>query len=286
MNKMDEDFARELKDDDSVIKDVTLIGSDGGRVPAAKAILAIRSPVFRRMFYGDFRESSADCDSVKLDYPASVLKCVVEYCYTSVLCNESFLRSGGLKGDATVVKLVQILDAANYLELSELSKIASDELHCYPGSSCVIMQELTIRGGIGGELWSYCMEDVKKYPNSCLFPTRGNNAGIRGISFLLLETIFRSLKDKLPADVAVRALKEWNETHDSVTEEERSRLQELADAIDLKSIEIHKLAKVQPCPLFTQDRLYKAFVALGNKCEDSDDSDDSYPACNRKRART
>ena len=72
--KMPKDFVRELDDDDSVIKDVTLKGSDGGRVSATKAVLSIRSPVFRRMFYGDFQESSNDCDSVELNYPAPVLR--------------------------------------------------------------------------------------------------------------------------------------------------------------------------------------------------------------------
>jgi hypothetical protein len=274
---MNEDFARELKDDDSVIKDVILIGSDGGRVPAAKAILAIRSPVFRRMFYGNFCESSSDCNSVKMDYPTSVLTNVVEYCYTSGTYDK---KGSEVLSDELAVELVRILDAANYLELSELRKTTLHrvlESNSRWSNSCAIMQELMVRGGIGGELWSACMKRVEKVPRCCFFPGGPKtNSGICGISFPLLETIFQSLKDKLPADFAVRALKEWNETHDSVAEEERSRLQQLADAVDLKSMEIRDLAKVQPCPLFTKDRLYEAFVALGKKVERS----------NRKRVRT
>jgi hypothetical protein len=98
------------------------------------------------------------------------------------------------------------------------------------------------------------MKRVKESPLDCLLPT---TFAPFLISFALLETIFRSLKDKIPVLVAVKALKEWNRTHDSVTEEEQSWLQKLADDIDLKSIRIHRLARVQPCPLFTQNRLYK-----------------------------
>lgn len=72
----------ELVDDESVIKDVKLIGSDGRYVMAAKAILTIQSPVFRRMFYGNVREAYTRCDSVELDFCTPVLQIMVLFSYT------------------------------------------------------------------------------------------------------------------------------------------------------------------------------------------------------------
>ena len=89
-----------LNDDD--ISDITLIpevirgDDDITEVPAVKAILAARSPVFRRMLYGKFRETtnnttnnSNDDDNenvkVKLDYSGKVLQLLVEFCFTDKL---------------------------------------------------------------------------------------------------------------------------------------------------------------------------------------------------------
>ena len=77
-------------------RDDTYIGtvhSEEG-VPAIKSILAARSPVFRRMLYGDFRETKQQqCSSdneenvlrVTLNYSESVLRLLVEFCFTDRL---------------------------------------------------------------------------------------------------------------------------------------------------------------------------------------------------------
>ena len=75
------DMVRALEEDDAM-KDVTLIGSDGGRVSASKTVLAIRSPVFKRMFYGNFQE--AESAEVPMDYTSGVLQVIVNYCYMDV----------------------------------------------------------------------------------------------------------------------------------------------------------------------------------------------------------
>ena len=89
------DLLSALEDDESDgFKDVTLIGSDGGRVSATKAVLAIRSPVFRKMFFGEFREASAKCDSVQMNYSAVVLNIVVKYCYTDEIDLDTIVSEG------------------------------------------------------------------------------------------------------------------------------------------------------------------------------------------------
>ncbi|KAL3788824.1 hypothetical protein ACHAWO_008149 [Cyclotella atomus] len=82
-------------------EDEGYIGTLAEEVPAIKAILAARSPVFRRMLYGDFRERNRnnnisgssrgedndddDVLRVKLDYGGHVLRLLVEFCFTDRL---------------------------------------------------------------------------------------------------------------------------------------------------------------------------------------------------------
>jgi len=263
-----QDFAREMEDDESDIKDVRLMGSDGGYVHATKAILAIRNPFFRRMFYGNFKESSQDCDFVELNYCTPVLRFVVAYCYTNEACFDKLFHDKQLNDDSSVVPLVQALDATNYLELPELRKCVLDKVEkCSPWKErpLAIMEELMIRGLIDEELWTSCLGELRANTDTWWSGKDATNTsiGIRDISLALLEELFDSLKEDLPAVYAVDGLKEWNETSESITEEEQLRLQKLASDIDLKSMGIQKLAHVQPCDLFSQDQLYNALVTLG-----------------------
>lgn len=256
------DLRSELYDADSVIKDVSLVGTDGGHVPAAKAILAMRSPVFRKMFYGEFKEASGDCDSVEMNYPADVLGGVVSYCYVGI---PSLNKSTKLT-DEDAATYVQARDAAIYLELEEfkigMSQILNNRRF---GSVCAIMQELMIREGTDGDLFLKCVSWLKLSPRKCLLPSSSCNAGIRGCSFPLLKIIFELIGGVVPAYTAVEVLISWTETHDAATTEEQSELQELADSIDLNSIETCDLVQIQPCSLFQQDRLFNALVDVGKR---------------------
>ena len=88
------------------ISDISLIpeGENNDGVPAVKAILAARSPVFRRMLYGEFRETQSnnqDNVEVKLDYSGRVLQLLVEFCFTDKLASLNNIRSGNNKGSAS-----------------------------------------------------------------------------------------------------------------------------------------------------------------------------------------
>lgn len=234
---------------DNVIRDVTLVGSDGGRIWATKAVLAVRSPVFCRIF----RESSKnDCECVQLDYPAPVLRAIVAYCYTNEARLERWVcfRGDGtcyVWSDASAVALVQVLDAAKYLELSELVQATLDSFREHTWlCTCAILQELLVRGWKGEKFWLTCMAHVKTEPIQCL------PGIVQASSLLLLETLWESLREKLSPDLTAEVLQLWYEAHGSlISEEERSRLQKLADTIDLQSMGIRKLSKLQPCPLFS-----------------------------------
>lgn len=64
--------------------DVTLISREGQEIPAHRAFLAARSPVFARMFEHDMREKNENTVEIKdIEYP--VLKAVVQFVYTGTL---------------------------------------------------------------------------------------------------------------------------------------------------------------------------------------------------------
>ena len=80
-----EDMGKALKDE--TFHDVILFGNDENNyieksrgIPCSKLILSTRSPVFKTMFYGDFKER--DSNVVKLQYPSVVIHVLVHYCYT------------------------------------------------------------------------------------------------------------------------------------------------------------------------------------------------------------
>jgi BTB/POZ domain len=72
-------FALALTDD--TFLDITLQCSDGIPVHANRTILGLRSPVFRKMLFGNFQEATAK--TVKVDFPSPVIYSVVKYIHTS-----------------------------------------------------------------------------------------------------------------------------------------------------------------------------------------------------------
>ena len=74
--------------DDERHWDVTLISNDGGSIGATKFVLSVASPVFERMFLGNFKESKEN--TVNIDFHSSTLKFVVKYMYTGEFDLPSF----------------------------------------------------------------------------------------------------------------------------------------------------------------------------------------------------
>lgn len=274
-----EDVQREIDDDESVLKDVALVGSDDGRVTATKAILAMRSPVFRRMFYGSFREANTGCDSVKMNHCTPVLRAVVTYCYTgdlelSLLPGDSMPEDedGVQLSDAKAMALFQVRDAADYLELpnfhEDIVELMAIDFFCLK-STLAIMQGLMIREEMDTKLWSHCMHRVHE---THLMDVTSYIAAIRGISFPLLENIIQSYwrdklfqsmrwRDKMDPSMTILLLHTWDSAHVSATEEERSQLKKLADDIDLESLDSESFVKyAEPGNLFTRERMYNEMV--------------------------
>jgi hypothetical protein len=139
---------------DSGIADVELEGDDGVRLPGCKGLLSARSPVFERMFWGKFAESSSEV--VKVGYPGEVLRKVVRYCYTdtielsendfqsSIKTEDHSLNTNNSQREA-IHHLLTLADAANYFELSKLRQIviekANEFLRQHPTASFCYLEE-------------------------------------------------------------------------------------------------------------------------------------------------
>lgn len=122
------DLLKGLKDPDKFC-DITLIGSDGGRVPAIRSILAMRSPVLERMLLGSFQE--AQSNEVRLDFCSTVLRSTVEWCMSDTIDSfvefmEKDVGSSDKKKEKEIISTLQALvetaACAHYLELKSLQE--------------------------------------------------------------------------------------------------------------------------------------------------------------------
>mmetsp|Transcript_22901 Transcript_22901/g.51137 ORF Transcript_22901/g.51137 Transcript_22901/m.51137 type:complete len:300 (-) Transcript_22901:5-904(-) len=253
---------------DNSLTDVTLVGSDGGRVPALKTILALRSPVFRKMFFGNFWENGADCDAVTLDYSAEVLRAVVEYCYTDDTALQREIIHVRPSTDATAVLAVQTRGAAKYFDLPELGEGLTKSLEsCSWQADFAIFQEVMVREGTGGDIWCACAERIGlAQRRHLLMPKTPENAGICGCSFPVVEALYRSDYFLLSSASAIKGLRLWNAEPGPATEDEQERLKMLVGDIDLfTNLEFECLVEIEPCQLFSAERLHEALVHAWKK---------------------
>jgi len=84
-----------LKLNDDKVADVFLVGDDGIPVPALRCVLSCTSPVFDRMLYGEFAESSQKCKIPIPGMTQSILQQLVEYCCSDTL-NTGVLQKAAL----------------------------------------------------------------------------------------------------------------------------------------------------------------------------------------------
>lgn len=118
---------------DEKLADVTLQASDGAKVPANRAILAVRSSVFKTELYGSFMEARNDI--VQVDYPGVVVQALVDYCYTDKfemfpVDHVSFVESH-----------FSLITAADYYNLGYLKvKVENKILEATKTRPCLILE--------------------------------------------------------------------------------------------------------------------------------------------------
>lgn len=260
--------------EDEDLFDVALVGSDGVEVNANKTILAVRSTVFHRMFFGNFSERQNE--RVELAYPSVLLKILVRYTYTDELDLDLVFDNDdndlSVLKDGEAVAMVQLRDAANYLELTKLHRVLTEEIwdslsqEGGLSSICAVLNELYQRGNNSDLLYQILLDICKQVPDQCLFPQPGeSNKGISACSLGVLEEMLGDLSSSISPFSKAKALQIWCQDHaDSFTTDsenpDQQILHQLALTVDLQTIPPHKLSELKPCPLFSMQTLYEALV--------------------------
>ncbi|CAB9525002.1 Kelch-like 18 (Drosophila) [Seminavis robusta] len=135
---------------DEEVHDVTLLANDGTKVEANRFVLSIRSPVFRRMFLGNFSESNKP--EVTVGFGGSIMQDIVEYIHTDSCsslvgkkrkaCNENETELWNQAKEHTE-KLVGLSTAATYYNLPSLvqkiEKSISKSLESTPSLSLALL---------------------------------------------------------------------------------------------------------------------------------------------------
>mmetsp|Transcript_6856 Transcript_6856/g.14047 ORF Transcript_6856/g.14047 Transcript_6856/m.14047 type:complete len:526 (-) Transcript_6856:151-1728(-) len=219
-NSLVSDIHSLLNDDD--ISDITLIplldmdgtsfshlsnpdGNDNSPVscsgvPAVKAILAARSPVFRRMLYGEFRETTSNNDNlqVRLEYSERVLQLLVEFCFTDRMSSLDGVNSssnnscGGstynLEEKARL--LTNLSGAAHYFDITKLEADIKRQLVTmmadHPSLACAVLDEAS-KILSGEELSLLALERIRARPKAALLPWSNFNSGGSGASISALS---------------------------------------------------------------------------------------------------
>ncbi|PXF42256.1 hypothetical protein BWQ96_07975 [Gracilariopsis chorda] len=108
--------------------DTTLVSSDGLRFPVCKSLLALQSTFFQRLFFSQFKESSAD--EIRVSVKGAVIREVLEFVYLGE-CQlvERVLRA--LRDDQDTLDLRELVEldaAANYFILKALESLCDNLL--------------------------------------------------------------------------------------------------------------------------------------------------------------
>ena len=131
-------------------------------------------------------------------------------------------------------------------------------------------------------MWNSCVETL--HSNCSFWTDRVDDADIGTIPLSLLEEIFEMVKSD-PNSIPkwkIWALTRWyseriwewlgpgiewwnQELVEHISEDEKQRLQKLADSVVLDSMCMNDIIDIQPCPFFSQDRLYNAIVKCRKK---------------------
>ena len=179
--KLSNDLLSSLDDPD--LCDVTLVGSDGGRVPAVRAYLSARSDVLKRLLVGRFRE--ANDEEVHMDYPSAVLKAMVHFCCTDKVPDLHMLHAEDAVESSR--SLAKLLIAADYYDLGSLKRKTVPAITDFVNVkfreqgklTCLVLQELFGMASLQ-KFRSSLVDTIRKHPETALL--RGTRPGV---TFLL-----------------------------------------------------------------------------------------------------
>ena len=247
--KLGTDLLATLEDPD--LCDVTLVGSDEGRVPAIRVYLSARSEMLKNLLVGHFREATEE--EVRMDYPAAVLKAIVHFCCTDDVPDLSALDADILESTRLAIKLY---DAADYYGLDLLK-----------ATVLVAVYKLIDSKKDDAQMWGRCMccafHEASRKPSlgaicrglygsiiSCKRPAiiTGDRPGVTLLSSANLRTLVEEPAHRARAWLLYQAIKIWVDNDAPVDEESfesagdrRNFAKQLASSLELRMIAPNEL---------------------------------------------
>eukprot|EP00854_Cymbomonas_tetramitiformis_P012046 gene12046-14232_t len=196
--------------------DVELQGLDAVSVHAVRAIISARSPVFRGMFYGQFKE--AGMSRADLPFDAATIRNIVEFCYTddaAVFNCES---------SVDVRELVSLIIAGEYLDMPSLKKRSRDAAKAsLPESACVLLEATSLCNPAElSELNALAFNTICRMPTLLVKNRYAEDRGagdVRTLSFEMLLKILSTKQINATEAFLFQALRRWSGTSDITLDE-------------------------------------------------------------------
>jgi BTB/POZ domain len=171
--------------EESDYHDTYLIASDGVHVAACRFILAARSSVLKKMLYGNFREAQASTICM-VGYDSRTLQAVVDYCCTNALHlastrttnngNNDKSRSSSSSSSRRMEQLVQVYNAADFLDLHGLATLAEREIRktmsACPSLACLV---LNLAATSDSPVSQYALQMIEVRPYVALDSSNSNS---------------------------------------------------------------------------------------------------------------
>ena len=199
--------------DDPDLCDVTLVGSDGGRVPAVRAYLSARSDVLKHLLVGRFKEASEE--EVRMDYPSAVIRALVHFCCTDKV--PKLLELGSDDDPAESLRLsAKLVTAADYYGLDSLKEKTNQRIKEFTKANkslkglntCVLLQEASASPSLM-KYYGSVLYTIQRNPDLLLAKGGSQPAGV---TFLSSENLFKIVDDNLLracAWILFQAIKAW-----------------------------------------------------------------------------
>lgn len=144
--------------DDEDLCDVELLPSssrssaverpDNAGIQASRFVLSARSPVFKRMLYGSFKEAKST--TVSLNYSSAIVRAIVEYCRTDSIA--TFCHNTDTATESGIRQLVQLAKAADFLELvdmyEQVCRVARTKMTTHLPLTCAVLDEANVDGAL------------------------------------------------------------------------------------------------------------------------------------------
>jgi len=237
---------------DEELSDIKIQGSDGGIIVAVKAILSVRSPVFRNLFYRPLNSTEIILSEGKdliifKEWDCCTLNLLVEFCYTDNVSAMEVKPS-----DYIVRVMVNLKAASKFFKLQALhdkvEKWSSKQVRLFPALACALIDEVMKRNDIEkislNDIDKKSLEIIQSKPKAALLPQSGAiGDGVLSLTEPALLFVLRTIEGLVSQHLIVDVIKRWDESskndrRENIKYKESSRRQEFARKCSIRFVNI------------------------------------------------